>query len=448
MSQPVPPNDFHVAIVVRAGIAGLALALALHNKSIPFTLYESAAEFSVVGAGIGFGPNGLRAMDGIEKRFRARYDEVCVGNRGKGKEGVFFEGMLLEQGLGSHEEWYGGGNGRSGWGGKGYTRKSAHRKDLLDIMTSYIPAERVVFSKVLTDIVQDLEGVTLTFADGEQVKASILAGVEGIQSVTRKHVLERSPQEIAPVYAGSYCYRAVIPIEEAQEILGELTDVAKFYFGQDRGCVTYRISGGREFNFLLCVADGKPWPSSDTVTERLSHEEMMADFADPNIDDRFRRLLSKANPVKWGLFHHKHTSTYYRGRVVLLGDSAHASLPFQAAGAGQGVEDAYVLANLLEKLLSSAAGEPASNMLIEAALKGYDAVRRPRAQKQLEQSAEVADMLFFQHLETGSDMTKVLAKMQHGRFDWLWGHDLEDDVQAAYRIMDEAVVPPGKEDAT
>jgi salicylate hydroxylase len=107
-----------------AGIAGLALALALHNRSIPFTLYESAAEFSVVGAGIGFGPNGLRAMDGIEKRFRARYDEVCVGNRGSGKEGIFFEGMLMERGLGAGEDWYGGGDGRSAWGGKGYTRKS------------------------------------------------------------------------------------------------------------------------------------------------------------------------------------------------------------------------------------------------------------------------------------------------------------------------------------
>jgi salicylate hydroxylase len=200
----------------------------------------------------------------------------------------------------------------------------------------------------------------------------------------------------------------------------------------------------QEFNFLLCVADGKPWPSSDTVTEKVSHEEMMADFADPNIDDRFRRLLSKASPVKWGLFHHEHTATYYRGRVVLIGDSAHASLPFQAAGAGQGVEDAYVLAGLLERLLTSATGES----VIEAALKGYDAVRRPRAQKQLEQSAEVADMLFFQHPETGPDMSKILAKMQHGRFDWLWGHDLEEDVQAVIRIMAEAVVSRGREDAT
>jgi salicylate hydroxylase len=121
----------------------------------------------------------------------------------------------------------------------------AHRKDLLDIMTSYIPAERVVFSKVLTDIDQNLECVTMTFADGETVRSNILVGGEGIQSVTRKHVLEQYPQEVAPVYAGSYCYRAVIPIEEAQDILGELTDVAKFYFGQDRGCVTYRISGGQ-----------------------------------------------------------------------------------------------------------------------------------------------------------------------------------------------------------
>ena len=72
----------------------------------------------------------------------------------------------------------------------------------------------------------------------------------------REFVLgERWPAEVKPVYANAYCYRAVIPMAEAEEIMGEsgLTDVAKFYFGRGRGCVTYRISGGKvsAFPFLL-----------------------------------------------------------------------------------------------------------------------------------------------------------------------------------------------------
>ena len=54
-----------------------------------------------------------------------------------------------------------------------------------------------------------------------------------------------------PVYANAYCYRGVIPMYEAKEILGDLTDVAKFYFGYERSGVTYRISGGEVSYRLL-----------------------------------------------------------------------------------------------------------------------------------------------------------------------------------------------------
>lgn len=157
----------------------------------------------------------------------------------------------------------------------------------------------------------------------------------------------------------------------------------------------------------------------------------MDDFADEGIDGRFRQLLSKANPIKWGLFHHPRTSTYYRGRVVLLGDSAHASLPFQAAGAAQGLEDALVLSSVLAELAKLPKNDSDATARIEAGFAAYNSVRRPRAQKQLEQSAEVSRMAFFQHQEAGDDMGKILPMLQDDRFDWLWFHDLSKDVERA-----------------
>lgn len=113
-------------------------------------------------------------------------------------------------------------------------------------MTSFIPIESVRFSKRLAGVEQRPDGVTLIFGDGTTAEATVLAGSDGIQSTVREHVLgERYPNQVAPVYADAYCYRGVIPIEEANEILGELTDIAKTYYGQKRGCVTYRISEGR-----------------------------------------------------------------------------------------------------------------------------------------------------------------------------------------------------------
>ncbi|PSN71055.1 salicylate hydroxylase [Corynespora cassiicola Philippines] len=420
-----PTNDFRVAIV-GAGIGGLALAMALHRKSVPFTLYEQEKEYSVVGAGIGFAPNGMRAMDVIEPRFRPEYEKICVGNKPAEAQDVFFEGLLLEEGLGQDQPWY----GKSAWGHPDFNRKSAHRKALLDIMTGFIPTENVKFGKRLQNIEQHSDKVVLEFDDGEVAEASVLAGADGIKSVVRDHVLKpQYPSQVDPVYADAYCYRAVIPMSEAQEILGNLTDVAKFYFGHKRSAVTYRITGGEEFNFLLCVSSDSPWMLNNAVTEKVTHEAMMADFEGPGVDDRFRQLLRKAKPIRWGLFHHLHTSTYYRHRVVLVGDSAHASLPFQAAGAAQGLEDALVLSNLLGELSKDPQGE--TTPFISAAFSSYDSVRRPRAQKQLEQSAELGRMIFFQHEESRSDMTKILSRLQEGRFNWLWFHDIEEDMLRA-----------------
>lgn len=112
-------------------------------------------------------------------------------------------------------------------------------------MTSFIPPENVAFNKRLTGIEQHEDGVVLTFSDAESVEASVVVGADGIKSIVREHVLQDEPSQVAPVYADSYCYRGVIPIETAEDILGDLADTAKFYFGDKRSCVTYRISQGR-----------------------------------------------------------------------------------------------------------------------------------------------------------------------------------------------------------
>lgn len=111
-------------------------------------------------------------------------------------------------------------------------------------MTSFVPIENVRFSKALTGIEQRPDKVILKFADGETNEASILVGADGIKSVVREHTLNPLYlSQAEPVYAGSYCYRGVIPTVEAEEIFGNLIDVAKIYVGHNRCCVTYLISG-------------------------------------------------------------------------------------------------------------------------------------------------------------------------------------------------------------
>ncbi|RAL02611.1 salicylate hydroxylase, partial [Aspergillus ibericus CBS 121593] len=428
-------KDMHVAII-GAGIAGLTLAIGLHKKGVPFTVYEAASEYSTVGAGIGFGPNGDLALNMIEEGFLPKYERVCVGHKPPAPQDIYYEGLLLEEGLGLKEPWY----GNSSWGHPDYIRRAAHRNAVLQILTTFIPITKVHFNKRLTAIQQHPTKVLLTFADTSTAEASIVAGADGIKSIVREHVLSPShPAQIDPVYSHSYCYRGVIPIAQGEEILGDLTHVAKMYLGQGRCCVTYLISGGAELNLLLCVSDPKPWECPNTVTQKVTPESMISDFTDRGIDTRFLRLLTKAQPIKWGLFHHPSTSTYYRDRVVLLGDSAHASLPFQAAGAGQGLEDALVLSNVLGKIFHAPGKEGNLGEYVRAGFAGYDSVRRPRAQRQVERAYEMSRMLYFEHPETGGSMERVLEKMQGGWFDWLWFRDLEVDVEEAVRGVDEVV---------
>lgn len=330
-------------------------------------------------------------------------------------------------------------------------------------MTSFIPIEKVRFSKCVEEIEQRPDKVILKFADGDVAEASILVGADGIKSMVRGHVLgQLYPSQVEPVYAGSYCYRGVIPTSEAKEIFGDHTDVAKMYLGDKRCCITYLISKGevsrytirfpffffstssmltahacKEFNFLLCATDDKPWEFKNVVSQKITHEAMMADFGGTGVDERFRRLLSKAMPVKWGFFHHRHTSTYYHDRVVLLGDSAHASLPFQAAGSGQGLEDSLILSNILAKIHNAPDQGLALGPCIRAGFAAYDSIRRPRAQRQLERAYEMSHMLYFQHSETGKEMEKIAGKLQKGWFDWIWFHNLNGDIESAFRKMDE-----------
>jgi salicylate hydroxylase len=188
---------------------------------------------------------------------------------------------------------------------------------------------------------------------------------------------------------------------------------------------------------MMSVVDHDGWKLKNAVTEKVRYESMMADYEREGIDERFRKLLSKCKPVKWGLFHHVNTPTYSRGRVVLIGDSAHASLPYQAAGAAQGLEDAWVLTAVIAEIAKFPRSTASLGSEIDAALTAYDSVRRPRAQFQLNRAAEVGRMLLFQDKETGADMTKVLARLQNQWFDWLWFHDIDTDAQKALAQLKE-----------
>ncbi|KAI1119911.1 hypothetical protein F5Y10DRAFT_290649 [Nemania abortiva] len=147
---------------------------------------------------------------------------------------------------------------------------------------------------------------------------------------------------------------------------------------------------------------GKPWAMSGWTDG-------------PVTEGVIELILDQAEPKKYAQWEHKSTSTYANGRICVIGDAAHATTPWQAAGAGQAFEDAVVLGALLGKL--SSAGE------ISTAFRAFDAVRRPRCQRVIESSRQTGQIVCRQS-KAGLDPDKL--KMELGpRWEFLFNFSLE-----------------------
>ncbi|KAI5861688.1 mannitol 1-phosphate dehydrogenase [Durotheca rogersii] len=424
MMESLNQNPPSIAIL-GAGIGGLALAIGLFKRNVPVTIYEAADRFSMVGAGIGLGPNSLNAMDLIDPRFRREYDKVKTANEKPDFEHSIFDALYAEQGFGEKRGWT-----RGLIGAPYFTRSSAHRKDLLEIMDSFIDHGSVRFGKRAESVEQQGDKVLIRFRDGEVATVDAVVGCDGVKGITRRTVLsDIAPEEVQPTFCGMYIYRGIVPMDKAKEILGAHAGDAKFFMSQGKAVAVYPISQGREENFVFFVTDPKSWLDGDTAIP-CTKEEMIADL--DGFDDRLLRLLDYARPLRWPTWHHPKTSSFYNGRVCLLGDVAHACTPHQAAGAGQGLEDAAILSHLLALVKTPAEIEPA--------FRAYDAVRRPRAQKVVLTSYEAGIIYTWQHPEIGSDMDKLVINANQ-RLHWIWQHDLRADAAEAERQFRRWVAP-------
>lgn len=419
-------KPFSIAII-GGGLGGIVLAIGLLKHGVHVHIYETAKEFGEVGAGIAFSPNSIYALGLTSPKLLEAFNRHATFNESPERESTW---LTFRYGMDSQYD----GSRKAGNvifhmdGGKHgrYSRSCVHRARFLDEIVKLIPEGTASFSKCLWALEENDNGVRMNFRDGSTAWADAVIGCDGIKSKTREHLYGNS---ISPIYAGEYAYRALVPRKDYEVVMGhERTVNGQLYCGQSGYIITYPVEQGKSINMVhVSHKSGTTW-DFETWLAPSTKEEMALELESwhPGLVS----LLSKfGTSDKWALHSISHTKDYSRGRICLLGDSAHASLPHLGAGAGQAMEDAFVLSSLI--------GRAKKNVDLERVFAAYDAVRRPRSQKLVENSRLSGLCYAFLEDGIGEDAAKIESATS-GRCHWLWDMDLENHLQDAFNLMDSA----------
>ncbi|CAG8898759.1 unnamed protein product [Penicillium egyptiacum] len=416
--------------IVGGGIGGLTLAAGLHLRKIPVQIYEAAQSFKEIGLGISLGPAAYRAMPLIHPEIQQIYDSLITTHADSpGYEEYVQTWFELVWATGPQE-----GNVLMNLKALPSGQTALRRADFLNALVDLVPSDIVHFGKRLNMLVEHDERVVLGFEDGEVVDADVVVGCDGIRSRVKECMIPVESLRTKPVYSGMYGYRAVLEMGDMVKAVGEKrAHVATIYIGRGAYGISYPIMRGRLVNVGIYVLSSEPWEYESWVRP-ARREDMERDTRDMG---RYVKALVEhmPDPSQWAIFEHPPISTYARSRVAILGDAAHASTPHQGAGAGQAIEDAHVLAELLSDSRVGSVHD------VVAAFKAYDDIRRPRSQRVVTSSKENADILCLCFDGVRDDPAKLKETLDQ-RLKWLWDLDVQDQVERAREKMVEYLEIP------
>ena len=389
--------------IVGGGLGGLAAALFLRKAGLDATVYEQDPELREVGAGIVVSPNMVRPLIELGlahelSRFAVRLEAAWEFRRWK-------DGRVLSiQPMGAEcERLY------------GVHCYVAHWADLRAMFQQALPAPALRLDHRCVEVDQDEWEAELTFVSRAGRKTKVMAdavvGADGIHSVVRQAVAPK----IDARFLGLCAFRCLVPAEKAPETA--LRPVQTLWLGAGRHFVHYPISGGRVVNIVAIVPAGTWRTESWTADGEIS--DLVAEFE--GWDDRVRQLIVSATSTKrWAMYDRDPLERWTAGRISLLGDAAHAMLPFFAQGAAQAIENAAVLAGCLRS---------ADRDSVPGDLRRYESIRRPGTSRVqvMSRGREVRN-----HFPDGPEQQRRDAELANGdplrESAWLYGYDLEADL--------------------
>jgi salicylate hydroxylase len=388
-------------IVVGAGIGGLAAALMLGRAGIDVSLFEQASELRGVGAGIMTSPNANRILHrlGLEEPLRR------IGVRPRARQlRRWDDGRVLATAplAGVCERDFGA------------PYYNFHRAELLDVLACPLPDGIVHLDHRCVELTPRANRVELRFHNGTIVDADLVVGADGIHSTVRDTIF--SP--LSPRFSGDVAYRALIPIDRLRNLDFDL-DWAN-WLGPNCHFVHYLVGAGARYLSITASVPGESrvesWSAKGDVAEWLA--------AFTGWHPQVRAIIAAADTTNtWALYDRDPLPRWSVGRITLLGDAAHAMLPYMAQGAVQSIEDAAVLAKCLAHVNRNDVG---------AALLRYEQVRKPRV-TQCQEGSRHNGLIY--HLADGEEQRKRDASFASSvmastaNVTWLYGHDVEAEFE-------------------
>jgi 2-polyprenyl-6-methoxyphenol hydroxylase-like FAD-dependent oxidoreductase len=302
-------------LIAGGGIAGLAAGLGLARIGRPSLIFEKAPSFDEIGAGLQLGPNAVRALQWL-----GAWDAVaphCVSPAEiHVRDGV--SGNILQRiPLGAEFEKQ-----------FGAPYRVAHRADLQNALLESVRSKPVINLQTNAEVTNvSIAETKLTLKSGKAFTGQGIIAADGVHSIIRNLVTGQQGKK----QSGHTLHRGLVPLSSIPATMNAEAVTLWLYPGGH--VVHYSVSNGRQFNIVAAVEDAE-------ISLAHAFQRACKPLADI--------LAAKIKWAKWPAQDFAPAPIWTRNRTGLIGDAAHASLPYLAQGAAMALEDACVLSNAIQ----------------------------------------------------------------------------------------------------
>jgi salicylate hydroxylase len=386
-------------VVIGGGIGGLAAALALLRRGLDVEIYEQAPELKEVGAGIQISSNGTRVLYALGLEAALARVQVLPSRR-----------VIRHWATGETWNWFD--LGPVSVQRYGTPHVMLHRADLHDLLAAAVRAikpDAIHLNARCASIAQDAAQVEVRFESSAVARGAYVIGADGIHSKVRALLFGVD----RPEFTGAVAWRGLVPMHKLPPHLRELQGAN--WLGPQGHVLHYPVRRGELMNFISFV-ERDDWQIESWVTQGTS-DELANDYRGWHADVH-AIIRNIDTPYKWAMMVRGPMSRWSQGRVTLLGDACHPTLPFLGQGGVMSIEDGYIVAACLERYF----GDP------RTAFARYEEIRRERTAAVVRKSHDNRRSAFSPALADKDAIAIEVARewqqeRVRERMEWLYAYD-------------------------